>query len=173
MRTTHFAPRALLLAIVIATFCGHSALQAEDRNGLLFNVAKKTLSREDGPNMDYAKEIARDLVLKATLKNISMKDREPGSVEYSILIRRWGGEIGSTQRYSGTVPLTALKRGQEVEVNSGQFHIGGHLHGTSRIHVDELEAWKFIVIIGDQKTEFRSSAKFDVLDKKATPAPAK
>ena len=158
-----------LSAVLLSLFCGQPELLAEDRDGLLFNVSKKTVSRNDTPG-DFTSGIDRDLVLKAVLKNTAMKDREAGEVEYSILIKRWGGETGTLQRYAGKIPLEALKRGQEVEVNTGKFHIGGHLHGTSREHVDELQAWKFTVIIGGKKTEFRSSSSFDTLDKKAVPA---
>lgn len=165
--TMTFSPGRWLGCVAAVIFLVFAfPLRAEDRDGFRLTVSKNTVSRRDGPSM-YTREIDRDLILKAVLINTSMKDRKDVRIEYAILIKRWLGESGGLERHSGKVEIPLLRRSEAMDVKTGQFHIGGHLHGTSKIHVDELEGWKFTVFVDGKPTEFRSSSNFDALNKRA------
>jgi hypothetical protein len=156
-----------LAVSVFLLFTGLAApLHAEDRDGFRLTVNKNTVSRRDGPST-YTKEIDRDLLLKAVLLNTSMKDRKDLRVEWVILIKRWLGESGALERNSGKMDVALLKRSEATDVKTGTFHIGGHMHGSSKMHVDELEGWKFTVFVDGKPTEFRSSTSFDALNQRA------
>ncbi len=142
---------------------------AEDKNGIRVLVTKKTLDRADG-RPGYSREIARTMALKATFKNISMKDLGEGKIECVILVRRWTTETGSTERYTKELKLEPMKTAQELDLLVGEYHIGGHMHGTSDHHVDQVVAWKLTVDHAGKKTDFLSSSNFEALNKRATDA---
>lgn len=161
---TKFLP--LLLAAAFATV---PAL-AEDKNGVRLNITKKTLDRADG-KPGYMREIDRTMAFKAFFKNLTMKDMVEGNLECVILVRRWGSsETGSTERYSKQLKLEPLKPSQETELLVGEYHIGGHMHGTADYHVDQVIGWKISVDHAGKKTEFFSSPKFESDNKRAVDA---
>jgi hypothetical protein len=49
----------------------------------------------------------------------------------------------------------------------GEYHIGGHVHGSSDMHVDQLAGWKITIDQDGKKTEFRSGSTFDALNARA------
>jgi hypothetical protein len=142
---------------------------AEDKGGLRVMVTKKTVDRADG-KPGYTREIDRSMAMKATVKNISNKDLPEGKIGCVILVRRWTTETGATERYTKELKLDALKTAQESELLVGEYHIGGHLHGTATYHVDQVVAWKLTVEHEGKKTDFLSSANFDSENKRATDA---
>src|SRR5688572_27117986 len=146
-----------------------SSCLAEDKNGLRVLITKKTLDRGDG-RPGYMREVSRTMALKATFKNISMKDLAEGKVECVILVRRWTSETGSTERYTKELKLDPLKTAQELELLVGEYHIGGHMHGTSDHHVDQVVAWKLTVDHAGKKTDFLSSSNFESTNKRASDA---
>jgi hypothetical protein len=161
---------ALFSGIVAVSLLGFlTSGLAEDKNGIRLLVTKKTLDRADG-KAGYTREIDRTMALKATVKNISRKDAGEGKIQCIILVRRWATETGSTERYTTELKLAPLKTAQEAELLVGEYHIGGHMHGTADYHVDQVEAWKLTVDYAGVKTEFVSAAKFDSLNKRATDA---
>ena len=144
-----------------------SAVHAEDKNGLRVSITKKTLDRADGA-ASHTREIDRTMALKATVKNISMKEMPEGTIECVILIKRWGmSESGSLERYSKSLPLGTLKTAAEQELLVGDYKIGGHMHGTSTMHVDQLAGWKLVITHDSKKTEFLSTSGFEALNKRA------
>ncbi|MDQ3622127.1 MAG: hypothetical protein M3463_06520, partial [Verrucomicrobiota bacterium] len=155
-------------AVLAATLFGlpwlAATASAEDKNGLRLTVTKKTLDRADG-KPGYSREIDRTMALKATFKNISSKDLAEGAIHCVILIRRWGlSETGSVERYTKQLKLDPLKTAADVDLLVGEYHIGGHMHGSADYHVDQVAAWKITVDHAGRKTEFRSSSNFDSLD---------
>jgi hypothetical protein len=141
--------------------------RAEDKGGLRVNVTKKTLDRADG-GASYMREIDRTMALKAVVKNISMKEMPEGTIDCVILIKRWGmSESGTLERYTKSLPIGSLKTAAEQELLVGEYKIGGHMHGTSDMHVDQLAAWKLTITHDGKKTEFLSSSGFEGMNKRA------
>ena len=162
-------PRTLLVAaLFVVQFLTLRAL-AEDKNGLRLLVSKKTLDRADG-KAGYTKEIDRTMALKAQIKNISNQDLPDGKISGVVLIRRWATETGSVDRYSKEIKLDPMRTAQELEELVGEYHIGGHMHGSSDRHVDQVVAWKISVEHAGKKTEFLSNDTFESLNKRATDA---
>jgi hypothetical protein len=140
---------------------------AEDKNGLRVSVTKKTLDRADGAP-GYTREVDRTMALKAVVKNISMKPLPEGTIDCVILIKRWGSsETGSLERYTKTLPLATLKTAAAEDLLVGEYKIGGHMHGTSDMHVDQLAAWKLTITHDGKKTEFLSSSGFEGMNKRS------
>lgn len=162
--------RTPLLSLILATVLVSVPGMAEDKNGLRLNVTKKTLDRADG-KPGYTREIDRTMAMKAFFKNLTMKDLPEGKIECIILVRRWGvSETGSTERYTKELKLDPLKPSQELELMVGEYHIGGHMHGTADYHVDQVVAWKLSVDHAGKKTEFLSAPKFEQDNKRAVNA---
>jgi hypothetical protein len=89
-----------------------------------------------------------------------------------ILVRRWGlSETGSTERYAKELKLDPLKPSQEIDLLLGEYHIGGHMHGSADYHVDQVVAWKVSVDHAGKKVEFLSNPKFEAENKRAVNAP--
>jgi len=107
------------------------------------------------------------MALKLEVKNHSMKELPESTVSYIVLIQRWANERGEAQRYEGTASLKKILPSNGDSVMMGEFHIGGHMHGTSERHVDQMIAWKVIIDCAGEKMEFVSSSRFDSLNKTA------
>ena len=158
------------LPVLLALALFASPALAEDKGGIRLNVVKKTLDRADG-KPSYMREVDRSMALKATIKNLTSKEMPEATLDCVILIQRWGlSETGATERYKKTHKLPVLKSAQEVELLVGDYHIGGHMHGRSDEHVDQILGWKITVDHAGKKTEFVSKANFDALDKRAKDA---
>ena len=159
--------RLLAAATCLLVHCLTPRALAEDKDGVRVLVTKKTLDRADG-KPGYTQEIDRTMALKAAVKNISREDRPEGKISSVVLIRRWATETGSVERYTKEVKLDPLRTAQETELLVGEYHIGGHMHGTADYHVDQVAAWKITVEYAGKKTEFMSGGNFESLNKKAT-----
>ena len=157
--------------ILVLLLFAAANLHAEDKNGLRLNVTKKTLDRADNPKGTFGREIDRTMALKATVKNLSNRELTEGTIDCVILIRRWGAsDASSVERYTKTLKLDALKSAAESELLVGDYHIGGHLHGTSTEHVDQLVGWKITIDLAGKKTDFMSGSNFETLNKRAVAA---
>src|SRR5436190_22864548 len=162
--------RTVLLSLFLIVGLISVPARAEDKNGLRMTVTKKTLDRADG-KPGYMRDIDRTMAMKAFFKNLTMKDIPEGQIECVILVRRWGlSETGSTERYTSQFKLEPLKPSQETELQLGDYHIGGHMHGTADYHVDQVAGWKLTIDHAGKKTEFFSSPKFDQDNKRAVDA---
>ena len=162
--------RPIFLSLIIGSLLLSIPALAEDKNGIRVMVTKKTVDRADGKAGGYTREIDRSMALKAAIKNVSTKDLPEGKIGCIILVRRWATETGATDRYTKELKLDPLKTAQEAELLVGEYHIGGHLHGTATYHVDQVVAWKLTVEHEGKKTDFLSSANFDSENKHATNA---
>jgi hypothetical protein len=111
--------------------------------------------------------VDRDLAFKVDVKNTSNKESTASTVDTVVVIQRWESETGSTEKSEGHAPLEALHPAQTTSVNVGQFHIGGHMHGSSTMHVDQVIGWKVVITRDGQKIEFTSGTNFESLEKKA------
>lgn len=141
--------------------------QAEEKNGIRVDVTKKTVERNDGPP-SHAREIGRTMTLGVTIKNVSFADQPAGEVGWIVLVRRWTmSEVERLEIFEGTEKLPALVRAQAIDMQLGEIKIGGHLHGTSKEHVDEIAGWKVAVKREGKATEFTSGSRFDSLHRRA------
>jgi hypothetical protein len=148
-----------------------AAALAAEKEGLRFEVVPKMLVDRSVPTNSavFTTAVDQDMALKATIKNISMRDNLEGSIDYTVIVQHWSTETPTYTKYTGTQPLQAIRIGEQVELDIGQYHLGGHLHGTSEHHKDKLAAWKITVTEGDKKTEFTSGSNFGSLEKVAKP----
>lgn len=142
-----------------------------EKEGLRVEVVPKVLS--DASEVANATRdstpVNQEMSLKATFKNISMKDMSEGSIEYVVLVQRWAAEIGGYLSYKGTEKLPAIRFGDQVEVDIGKYHLGGHLHGLSDMHKDRLAGWKIVVTQGAKKIEISMPSNFEALNRAAKP----
>ncbi len=143
---------------------------AEEKNGVRVDVTKKTLERNDGRS-GYTREIGRIMTVHATVKNTSFNDWPEGtSLEWFVVVQRWNlGETENLELNSGTEKLPELKKASATDIDLGEIEIGGHLHGTSKKHVDEIAGWKIVIKRDGKTTEFASSSSVERLIKRAKP----
>lgn len=142
-----------------------------EKDGLRVEVVPKTLSDGSAPvsSFQVMSNVDQDMALKAAFKNISMKDAPEGTIDYVVLVRRWAGESDKLSVYRGTQKLQAMRFGEEISVDIGKYHLGGHMHGTADRHKDKLAGWKIVVTQGEKKIEFSTPTDFASLERVAKP----
>jgi len=106
------------------------------------------------------------MALKINIQNNSMQAVPETTLNYVIVIQRWGLETPHFERSEGQVKLATLPPSCTVTANAGEIHIGGHMHGTSERHVDHIAGWK-ITIPRDGKNLDFTSGGFDALNDRA------
>lgn len=159
----------------LALFFVSTPLVAVEKGGLLVEISKKTVTRNDKVTVNGVGNMTvdRDQVLKLDIKNNSSKELPETPVESVVLVQRWGfSETANIERFTGTAKIDPLHPGQTTSIQVGQFHIGGHMHGSSDMHVDHVLAWKVSLTRDGQKLEFTSGANFDTMDRRAKPPTA-
>jgi hypothetical protein len=164
-------PLGVVSAVVL--LLAAMSLQAAEKGGLLVEISKKVVGRNDRVTIHGVgnMSIDHDVTLKLDIKNTSNKEFPQTPVESIVLVERWGfSESAVVERYTGTAKIDALHPAQNTSVDVGQFHIGGHMHGSSDMHVDKVVGWKVTLTRDGQKLEFTSSASFDTMDRRAKPA---
>jgi hypothetical protein len=160
-----------LLSVLVLLLTATS-LQAIEKGGLLVEIGKKIMNRNDKVTVNGVgnMQIDHDLTLKIDVKNTSSKELPETPVESIVLIQRWGmSESANFERYTGTAKIEPLHPAQATSVDVGQVHIGGHMHGSSDRHVDKVIAWKVTLTRDGQKVEFTSGSNFDMMDRQAKP----
>lgn len=170
MKTTRMT-LPIVSAMIVALLAAASS-QGAEKGGLLVDVSKKTVNKNDKvtPNGVGNMTVDRDQTLKLDVKNTSNKELPATSVDSIVLVQRWEFETANIERYTGTAKLDALKPAQVGSVQVGEFHIGGHMHGTSEMHVDHVVGWKVTLVRDGQKLEFTSGSSFEAMDRRAKPA---
>ncbi len=155
--------RRLIAVSLLITLLAFEA-GAEERNGLLVNVSKRTLNRADRRDTVYYTQYDRTQGYKVTIKNTSLKALPEGEVNWTILVLK--PVSGTTEKYVGTEKLKPLRSSESVELMIGAVPIGGYRY--ERDYKDEME--HEIVISHAGKETLRSSSKpsFAALAKRAT-----
>jgi hypothetical protein len=155
--------RRLIAVSLLTTLLAFEA-GAEERNGLLVNVSKRTLNRADRRDTVYYTQYDRTQGYKVTIKNTSLKALPEGEVNWTILVLK--PVSGTTEKYVGTEKLKPLRSSETVELMIGAVPIGGYRY--ERDYKDEME--HEIVISHAGKETLRSSSKpsFAALAKRAT-----
>ena len=141
-----------------------STLSAVENGGLIVDVQKISLERHDGTSFDGA-SINRKMALRINIQNNSPKPVPETSVNYVIVIQRWGMETSNFEKEEGQVKLATLPPSQLVKLNAGEIDIRGHMHGTSDRHVDHIVGWKITIIRDGKPLDFMSPT-FDAVYKR-------
>ncbi len=174
--TLAFTMKALRVNLLAVSFLSLSlfvtSALAVEKAGLLVEISKKVVNRNDKVTVNGVgnMEIDHDMTLKMDVKNTSSKDLPETPIESVVLIQRYFSESATFERYTGTAKITPLHPAQVVSVDVGSFHIGGHMHGSSDMHVDKVAAWKITLTRDGQKVEFTSGSNFETLNKRAKDA---
>ena len=145
---------------------------AMEREGLRVDVVPKMLvDKSLTPNtMATTTPVDEEMSLKATIKNVSMKDVPESTIDYVVLVQRWATETGAYSSYKGTQKLQPIRFADQVEVDIGKYHIGGHLHAAGEQHKDKLAGWKIVITEPGKTIEFTSGPNFEGLNVRAKPA---
>jgi len=140
-----------------------SPLTAAENGGLNVDVQKISLQRNDGGRMGHM-TVDRQMTLKINVQNNSMKELAETTLNYVIVIERWGSESNHYERTSGGLKVNKLAPSLAETLNAGDIHIGGHYHGTSDRHVDHIAGWKITIPRDGTNLDFLSSPNFDALN---------
>lgn len=167
MRLTVLSGSAIAAACALLPF--FSAL-AEEKNGLSVNVSKKTLDRADVRSgyIGYSDRIDRTQGLKVAIKNTSFKPMPDGEIEWTILVRRYYST--AILSYQGKEALKALKPAEAAELTIGAAQILGWRDASEQTK-DKIEYQVIVNQAGKEMIRVESTASFDTLKKRATPAP--
>jgi hypothetical protein len=171
MRTNPFS--RTVAALLVAAFT--LTAQAEEKNGLLVSVSKKTLDRNDTKGI-YSGRIDRIQGLMLSVKNTSIRDFPEGEVQWTIVVRK--ALAGGLEKYSGKETLKTLRPSSSAELVLGAAQTGGYRAGYyyTYNYKDKLEYEVVIVHDGKETLRTSSDANFAALSKRAismdTPAAA-
>ena len=146
--------------------------RAEEKEGVRLEIVPQIEENRSSSRSSTSSisPVDKDMSLKAAIKNVSMKDAPEGSISYVILVNRWNpAEQEKITQYTGTEKLPALRPAEQVQVDVGKYHIGGHRHGSSARHEDKLAGWKVTVTQGARSVEFHTPSTFDALHRAAKP----
>lgn len=163
-------PISTIASLFLVTLFFSAAYGAE-KEGLRVEVVPKILVDGNAPTSSFqdSTPVNQEMALKATIRNISMKDTPESTIDYVVLVQRWGNETGTYSSYSGTEKLQALRIAEQVDIDIGKYHVGGHMHGGSDRHKDKLCGWKIVVNEGGKKIEFTYPSNFESMSKLAKP----
>ena len=162
---------SLLFTSAVALIVATAPARADEKGGLLVDVQKKVLNRNDQntPKGVGSVNVDRTLSLKVDIKNNSMRDMPESNIAYAVLIQRYASEAGSVERYEGNAKVDAMTIAHGQSVVLGEFPIHGHMHGGSEHHVDHIIAWKVVIERDGKKLEFMSTSSFDSMNQRAKP----
>jgi len=154
-----------IVCVLIAVLLGQAgAARAEEKNGLLVTVAKKTLDRNDSRAPYYYDRIDRTQGLKVTVKNNSFREMPAGEVEWTLLVRKYYSS--SIEGFAGKEPLKALKPSETAEMVLGSAQIFGwaDISGQAK---DKIEHQVVVTQDGKETIRLQSTAGFDAVAKRA------
>lgn len=160
---------ALILALLLLA----PGMRAEEKNGLRVSVQKTTLDKEQSRPSYNMSRVAKELALKITVKNVTFKDIPEGTLDYIVIVRRWGRMPELYQRYSGTETVPALKAGEEKGLIVGKVKMAGYeTLANHKQYQDSLEAWQIAVKQnGVEMIKLDSTGSFEKLNAKAKDGP--
>ncbi len=145
---------------------------AEEANGLRVSAQKTVLERgKDREAFTYWDKVDKALGLKVYGRNISLKDLPEGTLDYIVIVRRWGYSPARYDSYRGSEKFPALIKGAETNLTVGQVPLGGYEGLSNRKqYQDSIEGWQIIVKHDGKETlKITSTAAFDKLLPKAKP----
>ena len=158
----------VIIFLLIAVFLGQAVTcRAEEKNGMLLTVTKKTLDRNDTRTGSYysTDRIDRTQGLKVTVKNCSLREMPPGELKWTLLVRKYYSG-SSVEGYTGTEPVKALKPSESVDLLVGAAQIQGwsDMSGQSK---DKIEHQVVVTHNGKETIRVQSMSNFDVVASRA------
>jgi hypothetical protein len=167
--------KALLASLFVVGWLASVGF-AEEANGLRLTAQKTLLDKANNRDAFYAwDKVEKALGLKVAAKNISFKELPEGSLEYVVIVKRWGHTPELFESYSGSEKLPALGKSGEANLIIGKVPIGGWETTSNRKQfVDSIEGWQVIARHDGKETiKLTSTASFEKLLTKAKPATVK
>lgn len=168
--------KTILSAVAVLISLGLSSL-AEEANGLRVTAQKTLLEKnKDRDNSAYWDTVDKAIGLKVNARNVSLADMPEGTVDYIVIVKRWGYSPDKLESFTGSEKLPALVKSAEANLTVGKVAIGGYEAGGNRKqYQDTIEAWRIIVKHDGKETlKITSTSAFDKLLPKAKPGtPAK
>lgn len=162
-------PISTLLALAATALCSI----AEEANGLRLNVQKTTLERDrDNDAFGAWDQVEKSLGLRVAGKNVSFKDKPEGTIEFAVVVKRWGQQTETLEKYAGSEKFPALKPGEETKLTLAKIPLSGYETINNRKQfVDSIEGWRVVVMHEGKATiTLRSSSSFDKVLERAKPA---
>ncbi len=162
----------VLVGIAMAAFF-LGAASGEEANGLRLTAQKVTLEKDkDKDAFDQWDKVKKALGIKVAARNISFKDMPEGTLEYVVIVKRWGQQPELLESYTGSEKLPALLKGADVNLTIGKVPMSGYeIGGNRKEFSDSIEGWQVIANHeGKQTVKITSTAAFEKLLTKAKPA---
>ena len=142
-------------------------LRAEEKNGVMLTVQKKTLDRNDTRSGYYSYDrIDRTQGLKVTVRNTTFKPQAEGEVEWTIIVRR-AGYSTSASGFSGVEKLKALRPSDTAEMVMGAAQITGWRDYYDAAK-DKMEYQVIVKQGGVETVRAQTNPAFDALAKRST-----
>jgi hypothetical protein len=161
-----------VLLVALALF-GFSLIGfAEEANGLRLTAQKTLLEKnKDRDNSPYWDTVDKALGLKVNVRNVSLKDMPEGTLEYIVIVKRWGSSPTRYESYTGTEKLPALTKSAEANLTVAKVALGGYEGaGYGKYYQDTIEGWQLIAKHDGKETlKLQSTSSFDKLLPKAKP----
>jgi hypothetical protein len=162
------SPLVVSLVAGFLVIASHS-LRAEEKNGVLLSVQKKTLDRNDTRGgYYYADRIDRTQGLQVKVRNTSFKPQPEGEVEWTIIVRRAGYTTGGIEGFTGVEKLKGLAASETVEMVMGAAQITGWNYYDSA--KDKMEYQVIVKQDGAEKVRFQTTQGFDAKRARITKA---
>jgi hypothetical protein len=166
--------KALLACVLVFGFAVSSGL-GEEANGFRLTAQKTLLEKGKDQDAFYQwDKVDKALGIKVAAKNVSLKDLPEGTIEYTVIVKRWGRVPEVLESYTGTEKLPALLKGGEANLIVGKVPLGGWETNSNRKEFqDSIEGWRVVAKHGDKETvKVTSTSSFEKLLAKAKPGPA-
>ncbi len=157
----------VLLPLVagVLLFSSHS-LRAEEKNGVMLTVQKKTLDRNDTRGgYYYSDRIDRTQGLAIKVRNTSFKPQPEGEIEWTIIVRRAGYTTGGIDGFTGIEKLKALAASETIDMIAGAAQITGYQNYDYA--KDKMEYRVIVKQDGIEKVRMQTTQSFDTLAKRA------
>lgn len=141
-----------------------------EMNGLRITVQKTLIDRARRTDSFSSWDaVAKKLALKVLAVNTTFRDLPEGTINYAIIVKRWGDRINPYERFTGTEPFPALLASKQAELVLGDVDLIGYESSSDRrTYQDSIEAWEVTVTHGDQVTlTTNSGGSFDRLKARA------
>lgn len=138
---------------------------AEEKNGLMVNVTKRTLSRSDRRESASYTLYNRTQGYKMSVKNTSLKAMPEAEVTWTILVRK-AEYSDRTEKYTGTEKVKALRPAETMEVMFGAVPISGYRY--ERDYKDEMDYEVSIVHAGKETIRMTTMPNFAAVARRAT-----
>jgi hypothetical protein len=156
--------RILQSAVVLLFIALLPSAPAEEKNGLLVNVTKRTLNRSDRRDSLYYTRYDRTQGFKLAIKGTAPRPFPEGEVTWTILVKKMY-YTDRVEKYTGTEKLKALRPSESVDLMVGAVPIQGYRY--ERDYKDEMEYDIAITHAGKETMRLTSTSNFAALGKRA------